>query len=171
MFIKAGRNLGLALFPKSASSSISNALPHSIVDAETFAKLPMRLAFLREPHERIASAYRMLSWVNPGFFRHDLSSFDNFILRICQGECWDDPHVTPQAWLATHNGKFLPNFVVRWDFDKLEEIIGVPVPHDNAGEQLPVEWSEKSRAMFDEVFEEDLKLWGENGKGTRQPDD
>jgi hypothetical protein len=165
MFIKTGSGLGLALFPKSASSSISNALvPFSEVSPDVFEKLSVRVAFIREPHERAESAYRMFRRERHNC-QHDVTSFARFITSICR-RFKDDPHVIPQAWLAMRDGKFMPNRVVRWDFDELEKIIGVRVPHSNAGERLPIEWSEKSRDMFDEVFWEDLELWGKNGEGT-----
>ena len=166
MFIKVGSDLGLALFPKSASSSITNALaPHfSEVDPHTFKRLRVRVAFMREPHDRAEAAYRMFRRERH-CCQHDVSSFNKFIRNICSRHK-GDPHVIPQTWLAMYDGEFMPNRVVRWDFDEMSKIIGVSIPHDNKGVCTPVRWSAEARRMFDEVYAEDLALWSAATRGT-----
>ena len=160
---------GLVVIPKAASRTIMDAIAVSglhwaELQARDFEALPDRRAFIREPHERAASAFRMYTMSGSGH-GHDLSSFDDFIADICRDHKMD-PHVMPQMKLCSPKSVFLPNHIIRWDFDDLARLLRIPreaVPHRNGSWRgTKTIWSDASRALFDEVYADDLKLWRGN---------
>jgi hypothetical protein len=175
-FFNIDRKLGLLLIPKCASSAIHNSVAasglwHSEINVDQFRDMPLRVAFLRDPHKRIESCWRMYS-VTGSSRDHDLSDFNSFVRGVCL-DTHDDPHVISQWRHCTNDDNFLPNKVLRWDFDEMAKLLGVDrIPQYHATYLgIKTEWDESVRDLFDQVFAEDLKLWGKNGKGTRQLDD
>jgi hypothetical protein len=145
MFIRAG-GVGLALSPRAASSSITNALrqPWSEVDVDYFLTMPTRVMFMREPHERAVSAYKLFK---PGY------SFESWLSGIYQCA---NPHLMQQTDICLP-GK--PQRIIRWNFDELSNLLGLPIPHDNASDGSVVTWNDETLELFDHHFAKDLELW------------
>ncbi len=163
MLICVDHAFGVVVIPKVASNTVMNAIRASgkhwgEMCAREFAELPERVALIREPHERAASAYRMYSLTGCGR-GHDLSSFQSFVLGVCKRDD-NDAHVISQMRLCSPKGEFLPTRLIRWDFEELARTLGVAaVPHDNPSRPLDTEWTTQARDLFDDVFASDIKMW------------
>lgn len=158
MLVRTRDGIGLVLFPKAATSAVTNALPNgwSEVSPKVFEPLSQRVAFMRDPYRRAESAYRM--FLAGGNSRHDMASFPAFVRCICQDDK-GDPHVMSQMQLCRPTGWFLPTYIVRWDFEELSKIIGVKIPPSNQSAVKPVRWSQAARDLFTKTYAEDLALW------------
>jgi hypothetical protein len=164
-FFNIDRRFGLLLIQKCASSAIHNAIAksglwHSEITYDQYKELPLRVAFLREPHERVESCFRMYS-VTGSSRDHDLSSFSAFVTDTCR-DAKGDPHVTSQ-WkhCSGHPNKFLC-----WDFDEMARLLGlecIPQYHSSL-RSIRTDWSDEARSVFDETFADDIKLWGTHAK-------
>jgi hypothetical protein len=160
---QASPELGVVLFPKSASWAIAQALRNAGkrcdgVSDEAFLKLPTRYSFWREPHRRLESGYRM-------FFRssgpHDPArdGFSNWVLRLCADDQLSEQHLVGQA---QHLGN-IPTTVIRWDFAELARVLDIP-PIARAHESdkgIPFAWTDQAREAFNERYARDLEIWNE----------
>jgi hypothetical protein len=168
-FFNVDHRFGLLLIHKCASSAIHNAvvksgLWHSEVNLDQFKELPLRVAFLREPHRRIESCYRMYS-VTGSSRHHDLSSFSNFVVDVCRDRK-GDPHVDHQSKHCSGH----PNKYLCWDFDEMARLLGLESipPYHSSLRSIRTDWSDEARAAFDETFAEDIKLWGTHAETNKR---
>jgi hypothetical protein len=102
------------------------------ITADAFAELPRRIVFLREPRGRIESAWRIYSAGFRTRYCHRLGSLSEFVLAVSSDHL-GDPHVAVAFEQCCHDGTFLPNRIIRWDFPALATLLGVAhMPHANA---------------------------------------
>jgi hypothetical protein len=153
--------LGIVLFPKSASSAISQALRNAGkrcdgVSDEHFASLPQRYSFWREPHERLESAYRQ--FFRPGGVHDpDRDGFGNWVLRLCADPKLSEQHLVGQA---QHLGD-AETTIIRWDFEELARVLGIPpITRTHVSDHaIPTVWTDQARDAFRLRYWEDFELW------------
>jgi hypothetical protein len=149
-------NLGIALFPKAASVSISEAIPHEgigrLCQLSDFQACPRRFAFWRDPAGRLESSYRYHSG---GPHRADGSTFSDWVLKVCS-DIKGDQMVVPQSELL--NG--LDAEPIRWDFARLEALLGVKVAHSHRSDHaIETQWTDEAHDVFTKRFVRDLLLF------------
>ena len=92
--------------------------------AGTFAALPTRIALIRCPRARLESAYRARRQEqNYSYTRFD--DFNEIVLYVF-ADVAPAPHVAPYAEQCR-----LANEVIKWDWPRLSELLGVASPHLN----------------------------------------
>ena len=144
---------------KNAHRSIILAIKEAGGTKEYWNKLPdvPSVVLLREPMDRLHSAYRM--FLAKG---ETHSSFDEFVRQLLSGKKIDkvlpcDIHLKTQ-WESM--GAYSPDIVVKWDFAKLESVLGVKIPHVGMGvfdgDRV---LSSESRQLFDDYYRKDVELW------------
>jgi hypothetical protein len=150
MLYKVTRELGFCLIYKNASSSVRTARPMRPVTPTEFLVLPRRVAFLREPHDRFESTWRDYHQ------RRDVRlTFGEFAETALAGSFpFHTPELVPQVDYCA-----LANYLIRWDFGELAEVLGVAVPHVNRTEREPVIWPTAIKERFAERYAADLALW------------
>jgi len=150
MLCEVTRELGFCLIYKNASSSVLTARPMRPVTPAEFLALPLRVALLREPHDRFESTWRDYRQ------RRDVRiTFGEFAERaLAGGFPFNTPELAPQVDYCA-----LANHFIRWDFAELAEVLGVAVPHVNRMEREPVIWPAAIRETFAERYAADLELW------------
>jgi hypothetical protein len=164
--ISVEHRLGVVLVPRAASTTVFNAIKSSgkiwtqVRQWEDFYMLEDRVALIREPHKRLESTYRMYHKSGGSGFGHDISSFENFILSICSRH-HGDLHAETQVSQCTVEGVFLPQRIIRWDFDELASTIGTKSVghHHQTDHSIPTEWTDKALETFDRFYREDMELW------------
>lgn len=158
-YLKIDERIGLITIPRAASSSIQNTVGGSIVDEEAFKKLPVRIAFMRNPYSRIESAYKMYLRHNP--HGYEVSEFKYFVLNVCL-ERPNDPHVSPQIDFCRYAEE-----VICWDFPLLAKVLDIPgFKWDGASPELPCLWDDNAYNVFTETYLHDIILWTTNIKKT-----
>jgi hypothetical protein len=166
VLLDIGQGTGLIVAGKCGTTSIKSALslarrPQEVVTSEELLeRSSTRVIFLRQPHERLVSAYRMLvRKMLPVPFSK--ISFQHFAIDVCQNP-HGDKHTAPQTADCYHEGTFLPTRVIRWDFDELAEVIGVAwIDHQNRNkpDAIWINWTDAILEAFDRAFADDLALW------------
>lgn len=116
------------------------------------------LCMWRNPYDRIESAYRM--YTQQEVHGWGGQSFEEFIHHICSKKDLSDPHMLPMYEVATNKyGRFVPDRVLLWDWDVVEEIYGLSPEvrnHTPGGRQ---NWSRELRVEFEKRFKLDLMVW------------
>jgi hypothetical protein len=150
MLRQVGKELGLCLIYKNASSSVVMARPMRPVTAAEFLALPRRVALLREPQDRFESTWRDYRQ------RRDVRfSFGEFAERALAGGLpFSTPELAPQVDQCAH-----ANHLIRWDFAELARVLGAAVPHVNRTKREPATWPAAIRERFAERYAADLELW------------
>lgn len=161
MFIKTNKGLGLILFNRAASSSITNSLHcgWSEVSGEVFAQLPTRVAFMRHPLRRLFSSWALFAHSAPVGFR--TTTFAEFLEDVC-ADPNDNPHVLPQVTVGSHNGKFLADRVICWNFGELGRLLGHSINFDNRTPfSYLVPHGSYDMGLFARTYAGDLLLWND----------
>jgi hypothetical protein len=150
MLCKVTKELGFCLIYKNASSSLRAARTMRPVMPGEFLALPLRVALLREPHERFESTWRDYRQ------RRDVRlTFLEFAEAALEGSFpFRTPELVPQADYSA-----FANHFIRWDFAELAELLGMAVPHINRTERDPVIWPGAIRERFAARYAADLELW------------
>ena len=109
-----------------------------------------RVALIREPMDRAFSAYCMfaLDGQFDGPFKDFLDTFPK-----------DDMHLWTQ-WESM--GAVEPDILIKWDFKKLSETLGLTIPHIGEGRKLdfpPIGF--ETKYAFDEYYKRDYDLWNQ----------
>ncbi len=100
------------------ASNWQAAFPHMVVHSDEAVRLPyVRFAFLRNPYERIVSAYFNIGWK----FVHKDVPFKEFVARLPEaispdGRGWDRraAHFKPvSSFIPQHSKKYLVDFIGR----------------------------------------------------------
>ena len=121
------------------------------MDEPEFAACPQRVVMWRDPHQQAESTYRFLPCKG--------EATTSFAEWICTRRT-DDPHLISQTASVTWPGIFLPNLVLRWDFDAFRELFATgPIAHLNRSAPAPTEWTDDARAAFEEAYADDLRIW------------
>jgi hypothetical protein len=149
-------SLAILLIHKCGSSSINAAaltlgIEPRVYPVEMMATYPTRAVMIREPHARLESAWAV-------FHRDGVISADfaAWVVDVCEGR-FDDMHVTPAA---TFLAGFNPTEIVRWDFARMAELIGAPIPHANANTpRHACHWTPAASEVFARTYAADLALW------------
>lgn len=164
-FFNIDRRFGLQTIHKCGSSAIQNALPKSglwfsQIDVEQYMRMKDRYAFVRDPHHRMVSTYRM--YVQRGCsWPYDLSGLEPFVLSVCSLNV-KDPHTLPQWWHLNKCG-FTPTEIIRWDFKRVADLLGIDKvePYNGTVKKQPVEWTDAALAAFKQHYADDIAMWND----------
>jgi hypothetical protein len=151
---------------KNAHRSVVQAIKTSGMPwiKECWNKLPNlpRVVLLREPMDRLYSAYRM--FVSDQTIRD--VTFETFVSKLLSGKHIksvppNDMHLQTQ-WAAM--GEREPDVAIRWDFDELGKVLGLTcIPHMGKSETLEfLPLSRDTQSLFDDYYRKDVELWNEN---------
>ena len=113
MFVKVNDSTVICVLPKVASMSIHEALsqvPHSIITAAEAALLPRRVAFFRDPLERVKSFFNQIWWGVHNNVRYD-EFMDQSIVTAYGGKILKLSHVNAHHW-TTQNEEDYQAFLV-----------------------------------------------------------
>lgn len=116
------------------------------------------LCMWRNPFERIESAYRMYSQKDVHGWGG--RSFEEFVHYCCRYKHLRDPHLLPQYEVATSKyGRFVPDRVLLWDWETVEEIYGIVpgVRNHTPGDRQS--WPRELRIEFEERYAMDIQVW------------
>lgn len=122
MFLSHKNGPLIARIPKNASQTIGMALaPSQQVTNEDALERDIRVMFIRDPFDRLASAYSFFSWLRSRNTRIEpevpvFKTYEQFIDWALDS---DDSHVTSQVDCVTVNGVFVPNRI-HWLKDIVE---------------------------------------------------
>jgi hypothetical protein len=123
-----------------------------------------RVVLLREPMDRLYSAYRMFVADKT---IHDVT-FESFVSQLLSGKPvksvpLDDMHLQTQ-WAAM--GEREPEILVKWNMGQLASILGLGIiPH--VGKSKAIEWkplSGPTQRLFDDYYRKDVELWNDGNK-------
>lgn len=119
-----------------------------------------RLVLLREPMDRLKSAYQM--FLTDNTIRPDIS-FEFFVSRLLSGKPIksvppDDMHLQTQ-WAAM--GERKPDLAIKWNFSELSKVLGLTVlPH--VGRSIPTvgePLGPQAQKIFEDYYHKDVELW------------
>ena len=116
MFLRRGSGPAIARIPKNATQSIVRAMmdgrTHLDITNDEALESDIRVAFLRDPFDRLASGYSWFSNLQSkgGRTQPPVPTFDGYESYVDWALESDDSHVLPQhdLLLASH-GEFVPN--------------------------------------------------------------
>jgi hypothetical protein len=112
----------------------------------------------RNPFDRIEATYRM--YTQKDVHGWGGKSFEYFITHICTDKRLRDPHMLPMYEVATNKyGRFVPDRVLLWDWDAVEEIYGLKPEIRNHTPGRRQNWPRELRVEFEKRFELDLMVW------------
>lgn len=118
------------------------------------------LCMWRNPFYRIESTYRM--YTNQEIHGWGKQSFEEFIHHICSKKDLRDPHMLPMYEVATNKyGRFVPDRVLLWDWNVVEEIYGLKPEirnHTPGGSQT---WAGEWRDMYQQRYALDFEVWNQ----------
>ena len=136
IYFDVDRRFGLQVIQKAGSSAIQNAIVKSValwysqITEQQFRAMPECYAFIREPHERFISTYRMFRDSAGTPWALDTSHIDDYtrevIHRYKNGKL-KEPH-TMSLWMHLIGSTDVPPKglnVIRWDFSKIAELLGI----------------------------------------------
>jgi hypothetical protein len=113
MFLVRGNGPAIARIPKNASQSIAMAMmPFQSITNEEALLRDLRVMFIRDPYERLASCYSFFSWLRTIGTQvipplGDWTDYPSFIDWALDSP---DAHVAPQYdQVITADGTFVPN--------------------------------------------------------------
>jgi hypothetical protein len=109
-----------------------------LASARRFAKLPVRVAMIRAPHDRIESTFRMYApslGIGSGYATRFRASKPLWLRARHDDQ--GDPHLAPQVDAIKIAN---PAEIVAWDFERLAEVLGVDVPRYNASAPMETTW-------------------------------
>ena len=126
----------------------------------------------RDPLRRMESTYRMYRAIRKGKLLG--LGFSDWVIRLCQ-DGTPDPHIYSQYRHVTHNKKWLPHKVFKWNFDEFADYWGVKsVKQINKSvNKIPdyytdLEWTPSAESLFRRVYKRDFEVWtGENSGRKR----
>lgn len=166
LFRNAVRQQLLTVIPRCASNSLrAAARGMGVVPLE---KAPFYLhggytlvAMLRNPFERMASAYRFLISRDPlrGYYKPD-SWADWVFTQAGLPDSQRDVHARSQFSALHLNGlPLLPRKLVPWDFHLYRSLTGLQLVRKNASVFTPVYWDPILKQVFIKGYKNDLSLW------------
>lgn len=165
MFLCRDDGPAIARIPKCGSTSITAALAPSPTELapEAAIKKDVRVLFMRDPMERLASLFSFFHWhrklrMHP---RLELAKAETYEAMVDIALVSDDPHVVPQ-WdqVTTEAGVFVPNRVHKLseiDQHWLDYYEGF-IPHENHAQRVPVDQNYR-RDEVAERYAKDIELW------------
>lgn len=125
------------------------------------------LGMLREPRDRLESAYRFLAQ-NERFRERD-PTFCRWPYWVYEQARLPDEernvHARTQASAYRFEGRWLDPVLVRWDWAELQRITGLVIHRKNASRPMALEWTDRLEAAVRAAWAEDFDLW----EGRREP--
>ncbi len=137
---------------------------NSFVPNEEVLNIPIRVAWIRHPMNRLVSAYfnfHYLIGINFSmrfkFTEEVVESWPNFVDYILEH---DDPHWSPQIQTLTYQGEYLPTHTEK--FENIAKNFNNYVPgtlvKTNIKPKTPVSLAHKTDEVFNK-YREDYKVW------------
>lgn len=110
------------------------------------------VAMWREPHERIASAYRWFEKRMP---------FSSFVMDVIDRDLGrDDKHYMRQVDFVSVGENWLADVIVPWDFDEIRQLFDLPeIPVLHRTRPQEFDWTDEARSAFDDKYRLDLEVW------------
>ena len=157
-------NIAMSCLPKNGSTSMRNCNPTgAILKNEEVLSVPVRVAWIRNPLDRMQSAYSFFFYLNergsngrtiPSI--DDTRSWENFVDLVLTTE---NMHWCKQVEALTHDGIYVPT--VTHKFEDIMELWGnyLPglLPWQNACSKLPI--NDYRSDDIEEYYKEDFKIW------------
>ena len=157
-FCSTARDLAIAQIPKAGIQTIREWLPRefAVVTNDETMRVSRRVAFIRDPLDRLESCYSFMYWLADRGTPHrcgaPVDSWQSFVNHIL---AHDDEHWRPQS---LHVGT-VPNIYRR--FENLADCYGEfqpgLLPHNNRATRLPVDDYRRDELLH--LYREDLALW------------
>lgn len=158
------KDLAMSCIPKNGSTSMRNAMPsNKIYENDEVLDVPVRVAWIREPIERLKSCYSFFHYLNA----HDnngqrtptaehTSSWEKFVDHALSTK---NIHWNPQKEILMIDGEYIPT--VSHKFEEIMERWGdyKPglLPWQNACTKLPI--NDYRKDDINEFYTEDIALW------------
>lgn len=156
--------LAMSCIPKNGSTSMRNSIPaNKIFTNDEVLHIPIRVAWIREPVNRLISCYSFFYYLN----QRDQNGRKEPSIKVTSS--WEsfvdyalihpNPHWNPQKPMLTLDDVYIPTITHR--FEDIMKLWGnyIPglLPWQNACTKLPVNaYREDEIKQF---YEEDSKLW------------
>lgn len=157
-YMSENHDLAVAQIPKAGLNSIRDWLGREfrVVTNDQALSVSRRVAFIRNPVERLASCYSFMFWLNKRGDRHrsdaPVDCWESFVDHILTH---DDEHWRPQS---EHVGN-VPNIIRR--FESLPQCFGEfhagILPHHNSSTRMSV--NNYRAGDIAQFYIEDIRLW------------
>jgi len=164
-FLDVRHDLAVALIPRSGSQTIREWLGRDAItvtkDDDRLQGISNRVAFIRNPIDRLASAYSLFYWMKDygsKSYRHiPTKNWGCFVDFVLNTEISDDLHWLSQVLIVGD----VPNIYHRFESiaDHFERYRPGILPHNNKTTRKPI-----SNYRYEEIkdkYSADFKLWEE----------
>lgn len=169
---KIGPDVAVAVIQKVGSQSIIQALPFidggRLIGAEEAMQYDRRVAFIRDPDERLISCFSHFYWLWKNGHQNDYiddsifteshqQSYRNFVDYVLSN---NDGHWFPQSALLIRDGEYMPTILHRFEdiHDKWPRYANGAIPWVNAFTRIEV--SPYRAADIEKYYEEDRYIRG-----------
>ena len=162
--VNDNRTIAMSCLPKNGSTSMRNAgfSDHIFSNSEVL-DVPVRVAWVRNPIERLVSAYSFFHYLNESGKNGQntpnklhTSSWESFIDHILETK---NPHWCKQVEALTLNGEYTAT--ISHKFEDIMYLWGNYakgfLPWQNACTKLPT--NEYRKSDIDSAYSEDIELW------------
>jgi hypothetical protein len=134
---------------------------------QTIADMPLyKVAMLRDPYQRIESAYRMFQ-ANKSNAHHTMGDptlpFAQWVRQVTQITDADlDSHLVSQwDYCCDLKGVWMVDHLSRWDWEEWEDLwgAGVMIRANSSDKSIPCVWTPDATKRFEDRYSADLDLW------------
>ena len=163
-FFVIGTKIGsvaVAAIPKCGQHTLT-ALGSTELSFDRIEDFPVRMAFIRDPLDRLSSCFHFFLHSNYGIGREHLSSYEAFIDWALNS---DDEHVLPQCELFSRY-HFKRRFLVSDMNRVLGLLTGEKIPHENAAPRFDIDQEYRLQDIKGR-YQEDFDMVSEVLNGLR----
>ena len=169
--ITCNGEVAMSMLPKCASTSFKSA-PHlfnKFVSNEEVLDIPIRIAWIRNPFDRLVSAYRKLHVLQGTNLTKrfnctdtDVDTWEHFVDYMLTNT---DPHWDPQIFQLMHKSNYVPTVSYRFEtmVQNWPESKHLNFPHSNKSIPIPVLTIDYRFDELAKLYLHDINFWTEIG--------